>query len=306
MHRHGGRWNLGGISFLRALSVGVYQAYPDVQAFAEESTAWPMVSRPTYVGGLGFGMKWDMGWMNDTLEYMMKDPIHRRYHHNEITFRIMYAFSENFLLPLSHDEVVHGKGSLLRKMPGDDWQRFANLRALYALMYASPGKKLLFMGCEIAQWDEWDHESSVDWHLLEFAPHRGIQRLVKDLNRLYRSEPALYELDCDPKGFEWIDANDSAQSVLCFLRKAETERTLILVILNMTPVPGIGYRVGVPRSGLWHEVLNTDAEIDGGSGLGNQGLVEAEPEPFHGRDHSLRLTLPPLSGLFLKSEWKAP
>ena len=298
---YGGRENIDAIGFLRRLNEEVYRSHPDVQTIAEESTAWSMVSRPTYLGGLGFGLKWDMGWMHDTLEYMVKDPIHRRYHHNGLTFRMIYAFHENFVLPLSHDEVVHGKGSLLSKMPGDDWQKFANLRLLFGYMYGQPGKKLLFMGGEIGQWREWLHDSSVDWHLLQYAPHAGMQKWVGDLNFLYRAEPALHELDCDPAGFEWVDANDGDASALTFLRKARSTGDVFLVACNFTPVPRHNYRVGVPREGFWKEMLNSDAPYYGGSGQGNFGGVEAAPVGMHGRPRSLTLTLPPLATVFLKS-----
>jgi 1,4-alpha-glucan branching enzyme len=268
---------------------------------AEESTAWPMVSRPTYVGGLGFGLKWDMGWMHDTLVYMSKESVHRKYHHNTLTFRMLYAFTENFILPLSHDEVVHGKGSLLSKMPGDDWQKFANLRLLYGYMYGQPGKKLLFMGSELGQWNEWYHESSLDWHLLQYAPHEGIQRWVQDLNRFYRGEPALFEFDLNYRGFEWIAANDSDQSVLTFLRKGGTTDTVILIVCNFTPVPRTDYRVGVPRGGFWREALNSDAKDYWGSGMGNGGGVMADATPSHGQAFSLNLTLPPLAAVFLRN-----
>ncbi|MGH8935431.1 MAG: 1,4-alpha-glucan branching protein GlgB, partial [Acidimicrobiia bacterium] len=298
-NRYGGNENLEAIEFLRRLNAEVYRAHPEVQTYAEESTAWPMVSRPTYVGGLGFGLKWDMGWMHDTLQYMAKDPVHRTYHHGEITFRMLYAFNENFVLPLSHDEVVHGKGSLLAKMPGDEWQRFANLRLLYAYMYAQPAKKLLFMGGEFGQREEWRHDESLDWHLAERGPHAGLERLVADLNRLYRQEPALHELDLDPAGFEWVDANDAAASVLSFLRQPRSATGPVLAVCNFTPVVRHDYRVGVPHPGRWVEILNSDAGHYGGSGQGNGGGVEAEPIPHHGRPHSLRLTLPPLGALFL-------
>ena len=297
----GGRENLDAIAFLRRCNEEVYRRHPDVQMMAEESTAWPMVSRPTYVGGLGFGLKWDMGWMHDTLEYMHLEPIHRAYHHNQITFRQLYAFHENFVLPLSHDEVVHGKGSLLGRMSGDDWQKFANLRLLLAYMWAQPGKKLLFMGGEIAQWREWHHEESLDWHLLQYAPHEGVRRLVADLNRMYRSEPALFEHDCDPHGFEWVDCADWQGSVLSFLRKGGGGDA-VLVACNFTPVPRIGYRLGVPFGGTWRELLNSDAESYGGGGMGNFGGVAAEDIPTHGRPFSLNLTLPPLGAVFLKGE----
>jgi 1,4-alpha-glucan branching enzyme len=297
---YGGRENLAAIAFLRRFNECVYKDFPAVQTFAEESTAWPMVSRPTYVGGLGFGMKWDMGWMHDTLSYMTKDPIYRPYHHNLLTFRMLYAFTENFLLPLSHDEVVHGKGALLSKMPGDDWQKFANLRALYGYMYTQPGKKLLFMGGEFGQRREWNHDASLDWHLCQEPRHAGLQRWVEDLNRLYRSEPTLYELDTDPSGFEWIDCNDAPVSIVSCLRRASTSDDLILVVCNFTPVPRLNYRVGAPRGGFWQEVCNSDAHDYGGAGYGNMGGVEAAPVPCHGRPYSLNLTLPPLAAVFLK------
>jgi 1,4-alpha-glucan branching enzyme len=300
-NEYGGRENLPALSFLRRFNEDVYKAHPDVQTVAEESTAWPMVSRPTYVGGLGFGFKWDMGWMHDTLKYLAHDPVHRRYHHNELTFRMLYAFTENYVLPLSHDEVVHGKGALLSKMPGDYWQKFANLRLLFGYLYAQPGKKLLFMGGELGQWNEWDHEDSLDWHLLQYPSHRGLQRWVADLNRFYRGEPALYELDASPSGFAWVDANDSEQSVLTFLRNGRGG-AVVLAACNFTPVPRHGYRVGVPRGGRWREALNSDASDYGGSGLGNYGGADAEPVPCHGRPHSLSLTLPPLAVVFLSSE----
>ena len=301
-NQYGGRENLHAIQFLRRLNEEVYKNFPDIQTFAEESTSWPMVSRPAYVGGLGFGVKWDMGWMHDTLEYMHNEPIHRKYHHNQLTFRMLYAFTENFVLPLSHDEVVHGKGSLLGKMPGDDWQKFANLRAMLGYMFTQPAKKLLFQGGEIGQWDEWSHERSVDWHLLEYNSHCGLQKWVADLNRTYRSEPALHELDFDPAGFEWIDCTDADSSALVYIRRAKTSQDVILVACNFTPVPRQNYRVGVPRAGFWKEILNSDASIYGGSGWGNVGGVEAAPIPFHGRPSSVNLTLPPLAVIVLKSE----
>ena len=293
-NRYGGNENLEAVAFLRRLNEAVYQHFPGVQMFAEESTAWPMVSRPTYLGGLGFGFKWDMGWMHDTLRYFSRDPIHRRYHHNDLTFRGLYAFSENFCLPLSHDEVVHGKGSLLGRMSGDDWQKFANLRLLLATMYTQPGKKLLFMGGEFGQRGEWDHDGSLEWHLLEHAPHQGVQRLVAELNRLYRELPALHRCDCDPAGYRWIDASDADASVITFMRLAP-EAPPVLVAANFTPVPRHGYRVGVTEGGPWREVLNTDAVEYGGSGLGNLGGTWAEDVPCHGMPHSLALTLPPLA-----------
>jgi 1,4-alpha-glucan branching enzyme len=300
-NKYGGRENLEAISFLRRFNEEVYKNYPDVQTIAEESTAWPMVSRPTYVGGLGFGAKWDMGWMHDTLVYMTKDPIYKKYHHNQLTFRMLYAFTENFVLPLSHDEVVHGKGSLLGKMPGDTWQKFANLRLLLTYMYGQPGKKLLFMGGELGQWREWNHDESLDWHLLQYHHHSGVQKLVEDLNCLYRSEPSLYELDFSPMGFAWIDCNDSDQSVISFIRRGHASDDIMLVVCNFTPVTRFHYRVGVPRGGFWREVLNSDAREYGGSGQGNLGGLEAVPHAYHGRPYSLNMTLPPLAALFLKS-----
>jgi 1,4-alpha-glucan branching enzyme len=301
-NRYGGRENIEAIEFLKQLNGAIYEGFPDVQTIAEESTAWPMVSRPVYTGGLGFGLKWDMGWMHDTLEYFSTDPIYRKYHQDKLTFRMIYAFHENFIMPLSHDEVVYGKGSLLGKMPGDDWQRFANLRALVGYMYAQPGKKLLFMGGEIGQWREWQHDQSLDWHLLEKPEHAGIQKWIGDLNRSYRSEPSLHELDCDPAGFEWIDCRDAESSVVSLLRKARRDDRTVLIICNFTPVPRLNYQVGVPRGGLWRELLNSDAKDYGGSGMGNMGEVEAAPVPTHGRHFSLLLTLPPLSTLFFVSE----
>jgi 1,4-alpha-glucan branching enzyme len=301
-NRYGGRENLDAIEFIKQLNGAIYEIYPDVQTIAEESTAWPMVSRPVYAGGLGFGLKWDMGWMHDTLEYFSTDSIYRKYHQDKLTFRMIYAFHENFIMPLSHDEVVYGKGSLLGKMPGDDWQRFANLRALVGYMYAQPGKKLLFMGAEIGQWREWQHDQSLDWHLLEKPEHAGIQKWIGDLNRSYRSEPSLHELDCDPAGFAWIDCRDAESSVVSLLRKARGDDRTVLVICNFTPVPRLNYQVGVPRGGLWRELLNSDAKDYGGSGMGNMGEVEAAPVPAHGRHFSLLLTLPPLSTLFFVSE----
>jgi 1,4-alpha-glucan branching enzyme len=267
---------------------------------AEESTAWPMVSRPTFVGGLGFDMKWDMGWMHDTLAYFSKDPVHRSYHHNKLTFRMIYAFQENYVLPLSHDEVVHGKGSLLGKMPGDEWQKFANLRLLFGYMYAQPGKKLIFMGGEFGQWSEWAHDRSLDWHLLDSAAHRGLQRWLTDLNRLYRTEPAMHASDFSPDGFRWIDCNDSLHSTISLIRCHPEGAGDIIAVFNFTPVPRQNYRVGVPRAGLWHELLNSDAGDYAGSGQGNLGGLEAAPVPFHGLAQSLNLTLPPLGGIFLK------
>ncbi len=299
-NERGGREDLAAIAFLRQLNEAVYGEHPDVQTYAEESTAWPMVSRPTSMGGLGFGLKWDMGWMHDTLLYMSKDPIHRKHHHDRLTFRMLYASHENFVLPLSHDEVVHGKGSLVGKMPGDDWQKFANLRLLLGYMYGSAGKKLLFMGGELGPWGEWDHERTLEWSLLEYGPHRGLQRWVADLNRLYRSEPALHARDCGDIGFQWVEPNDAASSVVAFLRWGRGEREVVLVVGNFTPVVRLGYRVGVPYPGRWGELLNSDATDYSGSGQGNLGGVEAEPIPGQGFAQSLSLTLPPLGILFLK------
>ena len=301
-NKYGGKENLEAIAFLRRLNEEVYKNYSDVQTVAEESTSWPMVSRPLYVGGLGFGMKWDMGWMHDTLAYMSEDPIHRKFHHNKLTFRMVYSFNENFVLPLSHDEVVYGKGSLLQKMPGDDWQRFANLRLLFGVMYAQPGKKLLFMGGEFGQWNEWYHETSLDWNLLEHPSHSGVQRWVTDLNQLYKNEPALHELDFDQAGFEWIDCNDSQQSTLSFLRKGSSTEDTIVIACNFTPVPHHNYRVGVPEGGLWSEILNSDAQEYDGSGQGNFGAVGAETTSFHGRPYSVNITLPPLAIVYFKRD----
>ena len=301
-NKYGGKENVEAIGFLRRFNEEVYKSHPDVQTIAEESTDWPMVSRPSYTGGLGFGMKWDMGWMHDTLSYMSKDPIHRKYHHNQLTFRLIYAYHENFVLPLSHDEVVHGKGSLLRQMSGDAWQKFANLRLLYGYMYAQPGKKLLFMGGEFGQWNEWYHEESLHWHLLEYPLHASLQRWVEDLNKLYKKKRALHELDFDPAGFEWIDCNDSQNSGLSFIRKGHSSNNTVLVVCNFTPVPRYNYRVGVPTGGYWREILNSDAKEYGGSGHGNLGGMEASPIPFHGRPYSLNLTLPPLAAIFLERE----
>lgn len=299
---HGGKENLDAIYFLQRLNEIVYERYPEVQTIAEESTSWPMVSRPAYVGGLGFGMKWNMGWMHDTLDYFAKEPVHRKYHHNQLTFSIWYAFFENFVLPLSHDEVVYGKGSLLRQMPGDDWQRFANLRLLFGYMYGHPGKKLLFMGGELGQWDEWYHEKSLDWNLLEYPSHQQIQRWVQHLNATYRAEPALYEADFTQDGFEWIDCRDADTSTISFIRKGKGTGDVILIAANFTPVPRLRYRLGVPRGGFWKEILNSDANIYGGSGHGNFGGMKAEPTASHGRPWSLPLVLPPLGVVFLKSE----
>ncbi len=294
-NQYGGREDLDAITFLRKLNEAAYGFDDGVQLYAEESTAWPMVSRPTYLGGLGFGFKWDMGWMHDTLLYMSNDPVHRKFHHNMLSFRGLYAFTENYVLALSHDEVVHGKGSLIGKMPGDDWQKFANMRLLLAYMYTLPGKKLLFMGAEFGQRSEWNHEASLDWNVTAHKPHNGLQQLTGDLNALYRSRPALHSTDHDPAGFEWIDASDGDNSTLSFVRRTADGSKVLAVVCNFTPVPRTNLRVGVPRSGFWQEVLNSDATIYGGSGQGNLGGVETAPVPSHGRPNSLVMTLPPLA-----------
>jgi 1,4-alpha-glucan branching enzyme len=300
-NEHGGRENLEAIRLLREMNSAIYSEFPDAQTFAEESTAWPMVSRPTYVGGLGFGFKWDMGWMHDTLQHLQRDPIHRRHHYHELTFRGIYYATENYTLPLSHDEVVHGKGSLLSKMPGDRWRMLANLRLLYGYQWGQPGKKLLFMGGEIGQWTEWSHEGSVDWPLLEVHDHAGISRWLHDLNARYRADPALHTQDCEASGFEWVEASDADNGVLAFLRWG-TAGEVTMVVVNLTPMVRHGYRLGVPTPGRWVEVLNSDAEDYGGSGVGNGGVVETEPLPSHARYQSLSLTLPPLGVLFLAPE----
>jgi 1,4-alpha-glucan branching enzyme len=294
-NEYGGRENLEAIAFLKKLNEAVYQYYPDTQTIAEESTAWPMVSRPTYVGGLGFGMKWDMGWMHDTLQYMSRNPVHRKYHQNEMTFRMLYAFNENFVLPLSHDEVVYGKGSLLGKMPGDDWQKFANYRLLLGYMYTQPGKKLLFMGAEFGPWNEWNHDGSLDWHFLEYDRHLQLQNWLIELNKFYRAEPAFHELDCDPGGFEWVDASDALQSILTYLRKGSSTGDIIITVCNFTPTVHTGYRIGVPRGGIWKEVLNSDGLQYGGSDQQNLASLRAEKIPWHGRSHSIEIIVPPLS-----------
>jgi 1,4-alpha-glucan branching enzyme len=298
-NQFGGREDLDAVAFLKELNEVLYGREPGIITSAEESTSWPGVSRPTYLGGLGFGFKWNMGWMHDTLEYFVQDPIYRRFHHHELTFSLLYAFSENFILPLSHDEVVHGKGSLYEKMAGDRWQKLANLRTLYAYMWAHPGKKLLFMGNEIAQEREWSHERSLDWHLLERPEHAGIQALVRDLNRLYREEPALYETDSDPAGFWWLEPNDADRNVLAFARASRNGERVLVFVANLSPVPREHYRLGLPRAGRWREELNTDSTFYGGSDLGNLGGVEAEPIPWNGQPVSAEVTLPPLSGVWL-------
>ena len=301
-NQYGGRENLEAIAFLRRLNELVFADESGATTAAEESTAWPMVSRPTYVGGLGFGFKWNMGWMHDTLGYIARDPIHRKYHHNDLTFGLLYAYHENFILPLSHDEVVHGKGSLIGRMPGDTWQRFANLRAYFAFMWTHPGKKLLFMGGEFGQDWEWNHNTGLDWQALEHPLHAGVQLLVRDLNRLYRSVPALHRLDCEPEGFQWIDAANGAESVLSYLRRSRNPHELAVIVCNFTPVVRHDYRIGVPRGGRYLERINTDAQVYGGSGVGNAGEVHAEPYPMHGHAHSLRLSLPPLGTLIFTAE----
>ena len=301
-NRYGGKENIEAIEFLRALNEQVYGGYPDVMMVAEESTSWPQVSRPIYLGGLGFGLKWNMGWMHDMLGYMSQDAIFRSYHHNQITFSLLYAFSENFVLPFSHDEVVYGKGSMLRKMPGDDWQKFANLRLLYGYMFGHPGKKLLFMGSEFGQWSEWNHDASLDWNLLATPLHSALQRWVRDLNTLYRGQSALHELDFDGGGFTWVDCKDVQRSVISFLRRGRNPADQLLFVCNFTPIVRQNYRVGVPRQGLWKEVLNSDAPLYGGSGQGNFGGCEAVPLPIHGHSFSLNMTLPPLGVLIYQPE----
>jgi 1,4-alpha-glucan branching enzyme len=301
-NKNGGRENLEAIAFLKQLNKIIYSEKPDVQTIAEESTAWPMVSRPTYSGGLGFGLKWDMGWMHDTLVYIERDPIYRSYHQNDLTFRMVYAFTENYTLPLSHDEVVYGKASLLSKMPGDNWRKFANLRLLFGYMYAQPGKKLLFMGGEFGQWREWSHEESLEWHLLQYPPHAGIQEWVADLNMLYRDEPALHQLDFDPAGFEWIDASDSSHSIISFIRQGNSSDDRLEVVCNFTPETHFSYDIGVPLPGTWEEILNSDAAKYGGSGQGNHIPLTASDKGRHGRPYSLTLTIPPLGIIFLKRQ----
>ncbi|WNM56910.1 1,4-alpha-glucan branching protein GlgB [Candidatus Nitrospira allomarina] len=299
-NKFGGRENLEAVEFLKELNTVAHQEHPGIVMIAEESTAWPGVSKPTYVGGLGFTFKWNMGWMHDTLDYFSLDPIYRRYHQHNVTFGLVYAFTENFVLPLSHDEVVHGKKSLLDKMPGDEWQRFANLRALYGHMWGHPGKKMLFMGCEIGQWWEWNHDDSLQWHLLEYDRHQGLQRYVADLNRLYASQPALHQVDYDWTGFQWIDLHDSDHSTLTYFRRAKDPSDIVVCALNLTPVPRETYRMGVPTAGYYRELLNSDSEAYGGSNMGNSGGVQAEDMPWHGQPFSVVITLPPLAAVFFK------
>lgn len=299
---YGGNENLEAIDFLKKFNEVVHQYHPGILTIAEESTAWPGVSRPTYLGGLGFSMKWNMGWMHDTLEYFSKDSIYRKYHTNNLTFSMLYAFTENFILPFSHDEVVHGKRSMLDKMPGDMWQKFANLRALYGYMYGHPGKKLLFMGSEFGQWREWNFDESLDWHLLQYEPHRRLQRFVSDLNCLYKTEPAMHEVDFEWYGFEWIDFHDSDNSVISFIRRAKNHDDFLVFVFNLTPVPRFGYRIGIPKVGFYREILNSDSEIYWGGNIGNGGGIYADNIPCHGRHYSLNLILPPLSVLIFKPE----
>ena len=298
-NEHGGRENLAAISFLRKVNEVLHGIFPGVLTIAEESTSWPMVSRPTYLGGLGFSLKWNMGWMHDTLSYMGKDPLFRRFHHHQMTFGMLYAFHENFVLPISHDEVVHGKGSLLGKMSGDEWQKFANLRAYLSFMWGYSGKKLLFMGCDFGQWQEWNHDTGLEWQALDAPRHQGLQRLVRDLNQVYRHEPALHEVDFDWSGFQWIDANDSDNSVLSFVRYAKDPADFVVVVCNLTPVVRQGYCIGVPKAGPYRELINSDLEIYGGSGVGN-GSVVALNQPCHAFGAALSLTLPPLAALILQ------
>ncbi len=299
-NRFGGRENLDAIGFLRELNMLTHAEQPGSITVAEESTSWPSVSRPTYVGGLGFTYKWNMGWMNDILEYVTKDAVHRRWEHRHLTFALLYAFSENFILPFSHDEVVHGKGSMFGKIPGDDWQKAATLRALYGFMYAHPGKKLMFMGCEFGQGREWDYDQSLDWHLLDQPLHKGLQRFVKDLNRTYASEASLHEIDFEPAGFQWIDCNDSENSVVSFIRRARNADDFLVAIVNFTPVPREGYRIGVPAAGPYLELVNSDSDVYGGCNVGNGGVVLTQAISSHGQQQSLRLSLPPLGFLLLK------
>ncbi|HWR89883.1 MAG TPA: 1,4-alpha-glucan branching protein GlgB [Dissulfurispiraceae bacterium] len=301
-NEYGGNENLQAVAFIKKFNEVVHGTHPGVLTIAEESTAWPGVSRPTYLGGLGFSMKWNMGWMHDTLRYFSREPVFRKYHSNDITFSMLYSFTENFVLPFSHDEVVHGKGSMLNKMPGDTWQKFANLRTLYGYMYGHPGKKILFMGLEWGQWDEWNSDKSLDWHLTGYKPHRKLQRFLQDLNAVYRAEPALFEIDFNWKGFEWIDFSDAKRSVLSFIRRAKDPEDFLVFVFNNTPVPRMKYLIGVPRGGFYRELLNSDSSYYGGSNLGNAGLVVADRVPMHGREFSISLTLPPLSCMIFKPQ----
>jgi 1,4-alpha-glucan branching enzyme len=299
-NQFGGRENLDAVDFIKALNQAAYGRNPGITMIAEESTSWPGVSRPTYLGGLGFGFKWDMGWMHDTLEYFSRDPIHRRYHHRDVTFGFLYAWTESFILPLSHDEVVHGKRAMLSKMPGDRWQQFANLRALYGYMWARPGKKMIFMGDEFGQWREWNHDESLDWNLLEYADHRGLQSLLRELNRIYRDEPALWEADGEPAGFRFIDADNADDNVVVFMRLAPESGRRVICACNFSPVVRDQYRTGVPAAGIYREILNTDSVLFGGGNIGNGGAIEAESTPHHGLEFSLSLTLPPLAVIWLE------
>jgi len=299
-NRYGGRENLEAIDFIRELNALTHEQHPGTSIIAEESTAFPAVSRPTWVGGLGFTYKWNMGWMHDILTYVTKDPVYRRWEHQHLTFSMLYAWNENFILPFSHDEVVHGKGSMMSKPPGDEWQKAATLRALYAYMYAHPGKKLLFMGCEFGQWNEWYHETSLDWHLLDRPIHAGLHRFMEDLNRLYAATPPLYEVDFEPGGFEWIDCNDHESSVISLIRRARQHDDFVVAVFNWTPIVRQRYRVGVPVAGYYKELLNSDAWYYGGGNVGNEGGIQTEPIPAHGHAQSLNLTLPPLSGVLLR------
>ncbi len=301
-NRYGGNENLAGVDFFKKLNEALYGLFPGCFTVAEESTSWSGVTSPAYLGGLGFGFKWDMGWMHDTLLYFAKDPIHRKYHLNNLTFSMIYTYSENFILPFSHDEVVYGKGSLLRKMPGDEWQKFANLRLLLAYMYTHPGKKLLFMGSELASWDEWQHDKSLDWELAVDPKHQNFQQFMKDLGRFYLGHPPLWELDPYPKGFSWIDCNDADTGVISYVRFGKTNH--LVCVLNLTPVVRNGYRIGVPGKGAYAEVMNTDSTYYGGSNVGNEGLTRAEEIPFHGFNQSICLNLPPLACLVLKFDKK--
>ncbi len=295
---HGGNENLEAIEFIRELNTVTHAEHPGTMVIAEESTSWPQVTRPVWLGGLGFSMKWNMGWMHDSLQYMQQDPVYRHYHHDQLTFGLLYAFTENFMLPFSHDEVVHGKRSMLYKMPGDEWQQFANLRLLYSYMFTYPGKKLLFMGCEFAQGDEWNQDKSLEWYVLDYKLHQGVQQLVGDLNHLYRDNPVLYQYDFDAKGFEWVDCHDAAQSVLSYMRHADNES--VLVVLNFTPVPRTHYRIGVKEPGYYQEIFNSDSGLYGGTNIGNAGGVQSEPTPWMGQTHSIEITLPPLAAVVFK------